>query len=294
MDTFYNDADRSLFLDLLSKEVEDGHLEVHAFALLPNHWHALATTPNAGLGRSMQRLLGVHAASLNRRHKRAGHLWQGRYKAILVDEGDYFLECSRYIHLNPIRAGLSGLRAHYPWSSCSNYLGGPAKVGWVSTERTLSYFPTWKDYRGFVEAGLNQQAASPFERARAGFVLGGEEFFQRIRGLVLATEKGSPVDVLGLREMRRGGPQPCAEAVRPAVSQVFAGYSACQQRRMWMYALHRLTWLMSARIAALAGKTPGAVTHCVQSLGQRLQQDPRLANLFAELVRLIRKQRAPT
>ena len=93
-------------------------------------------------------------------------------------------------------------------------------------------------------------------------------------------------------EMRRRGPEPDAEAIRQAVSQVFAGHSACQQRRIWMFALNCLTWLKSGQIAALADKTPGAVTHCVQSLGKRLQTDPRFAGHFAELVKVFQKRSA--
>ena len=143
-----------------------------------------------------------------------------------------------------------------------------------------------------AEVHFDPRMAPGWSRARAGLILGGEEFFQRIRDFVLRKERASPVDMLGLREMRRRGPEPNAETIRQAVSQVFARHSACQQRRMWMYALNCLTWLKSAQIAALAGKTPGAVTHCVQSLGKRLQTDPRLAGHFAELVKVIQKRSA--
>ena len=105
MNTFVDDQDRMRFLELVGEAAKAGALIVHAYCLMPNHYHLLAETPEAQLGRWMQQILGVYASGFNRRHKRVGHLWQGRYKAILVEEGEYFLECSRYIHLNPNRSG---------------------------------------------------------------------------------------------------------------------------------------------------------------------------------------------
>ena len=80
---------------------------------MPNHYHVLCETPDAGLARWLRHLNGDYARWFNRRHKRVGHLWQGRYKAILVEDGRYFQECSRYIHLNPNRAKLTRPAGRY-------------------------------------------------------------------------------------------------------------------------------------------------------------------------------------
>ena len=141
MPVFVDDSDRIEFLDILAALVGDGHLVVHAFCLMPNHYHMLCETPGGDLGRVMRDLNGQYAQIFNRRHRRVGHLWQARYKAILVQEGEYFLECSRYIHLNPNRSRLTRPAERYRWSSYRNYVvGGPVCVDWVTTGRTLEEF----------------------------------------------------------------------------------------------------------------------------------------------------------
>ena len=188
MNTFVDDRDRMRLLELVGEAAKDGALIVHAYCLMPNHYHLLAEIPEAQLGRWMQRILGVYAGGFNRRHKRVGHLWQGRYKAILVEDGEYFLECSRYIHLNPNRSGMTRSAQLYPWSSYRNYIGGQTEVDWVATERTLSHFDTRTDYRDFVESGRGEEPISPFFRAKVGLVLGSEAFFEKIRILALSQE----------------------------------------------------------------------------------------------------------
>lgn len=99
--TFVDDDDRRAFLEIIGGLVELGALEVFAFCLMPNHYHLLAQTPSGELGRWMRHVNGDYVRRFNVRHRRVGHLWQGRYKAILVEEGKYLRECSRYIHRNP-------------------------------------------------------------------------------------------------------------------------------------------------------------------------------------------------
>src|SRR5436309_422779 len=102
--TFLDDSEYLRFLCRLGMIVRKGILVVHAYCLMPNHFHLLLETPFGHLGRAMQTLLGSYAQRFNECHDRVGHLWQGRYRGLLVEDGDYFLECSRYIHLNPVRA----------------------------------------------------------------------------------------------------------------------------------------------------------------------------------------------
>ena len=98
MRTFVDDDDRRRFLDIVGEIVGRGDWVIHAFCLMPNHYHLLCQTPYGGLSRWMQTLNGSYSRYFNRRRRRVGHLWQGRFKAILVEDGSYFLECGRYIH----------------------------------------------------------------------------------------------------------------------------------------------------------------------------------------------------
>jgi hypothetical protein len=99
-------------------------------------------------------------------------LFQARYKAILVEDGEYLLECSRYIHLNPNRKKLTRPAELWSWSSYRNYVGGPQTVDWVRTERVMAHFGSPEDHRAYVESGRDEEPISPFERATAGLVLG--------------------------------------------------------------------------------------------------------------------------
>ncbi|MCU0723041.1 MAG: transposase, partial [Planctomycetes bacterium] len=136
---FPDDEHRERFLSFLGKVVESGDLDVHAYCLLPSHFHLLLETPRGALSRWMHHVLGRYAQWFNACRDRSGHVWQGRYKAIVVERGPYLLECSRYIHLNPNRAGLSRPAEKWKWSSYRNYVGGPGTpaVPWVTTRTVL-------------------------------------------------------------------------------------------------------------------------------------------------------------
>jgi REP element-mobilizing transposase RayT len=103
-DIFLDDADRRLFLALLGKEIAQQGWCCYAYCLMSNHYHVLIETPEANLISGMRRLNGVYTQAFNRRHARVGHVFQGRYKAIVVDQDSYGLELCRYIVLNPVRA----------------------------------------------------------------------------------------------------------------------------------------------------------------------------------------------
>jgi len=123
MAVFLDDFDRWALLGQIEARVRKGTLMVHALCLMHNHVHLLCETPFGSLSRIMRDILGNYASAFNRRHGRVGHLWQGRYKALLVQDGNYLLDCSRYIHLNPYNTGLEPEYGLYPWSSVMTYLG---------------------------------------------------------------------------------------------------------------------------------------------------------------------------
>ncbi len=158
---FRDDTDRAEFLARLASGVERGAATVYAWALLPNHAHLLLRTGTRPLAQSMRSLLTGHAGAFNRRHKRVGHLFQNRYKSIVVEEEPYLLELVRYLHLNPLRAQVvPDLRAllRYPWSGHSALLGIVPRP-WQETATILAQFgPTpqraRRAYRAFVAAGV--------------------------------------------------------------------------------------------------------------------------------------------
>ena len=114
---FLEDADRQLLLATLGDAHERHGWLCHAYCLMPNHYHLLLGTPEANLSQGMRQLNGLYTQRFNRRHDRVGHVFQGRFKGILVERGAHLLELARYIVLNPVRAGIVACAEAYRWSS---------------------------------------------------------------------------------------------------------------------------------------------------------------------------------
>ena len=116
-DIFLDDTDRELWLTTLTQCCERFNWAIHAWCQMSNHYHLLIETPEANLSAGMRQLNGVYTQLVNRRHQRVGHVFQGRYKAILVDRDSYLLELSRYVVLNPVRAKMVKHVRQWKWSS---------------------------------------------------------------------------------------------------------------------------------------------------------------------------------
>lgn len=191
---FRGDKDRRKFLALLEESTRDFSVEVHCYCLLGNHFHLLVKTPLANLDRFMHQFNTAYSVFFNWKHKRVGHLYQGRYKAILVEADNHLLELSRYIHLNPVRlkrwdgAPLKEKIAAldlYPWSSYQAYtkMSGPS---FLHQEMILSMIAGGKKnrtlrnrrYREFVLRGLKKELRDPLADKKAHSVLGSDEFIQ--------------------------------------------------------------------------------------------------------------------
>lgn len=288
---FLDDTDRREFLELLAALVDDGGLVVHAFCLMPTHYHLLCETPRGDLGRQMRELDGRYAQAFNRRHRRVGHLWQARYKAILVQEGKYFLECSRYIHLNPNRSRLTRPAERYRWSSYRNYVGGPTCVDWVVTSHVLDEFKGDRHrYKVWVEAGRDEKPIGPFERAVAGLALGSEEFTRRLVRLVKEPNRSrEEPSAKGLRRHHALGRDP--KEIEAAVEEVFRAESRRRRSRLLLYSLRRYSLMNVKEIAERQGKGSSAVSMAV-SVIQRESKTNR--ELVTGLKRLDRCLGAPT
>jgi REP element-mobilizing transposase RayT len=183
-----DDTDRADFVARLAALVEARALTVYAWALLPNHAHLLVRTGMRPLARSMRSLLTGYAGTFNRRHKRRGHLFQNRYKSIVVEEDPYLLELVRYLHLNPLRAQVvKDFRtlARYPWTGHSALLGTVPRP-WQETRTILTQFgPTparaRRAYRAFVAAGIPQGRRPEFQGGGLRRSLGGWQAVASLR-----------------------------------------------------------------------------------------------------------------
>lgn len=176
---FPDDFLRREFLDLLSDLHERYSVCCHAYCLMGNHYHLLLQTRQANLGRAMRHLDGVYTQRHNRHMKTDGPLFRGRYKAQLIDRDNYFLSVSRYVHRNPLVAGLCDRLVDYPWSSYPVFAELRAAPDWLHRHETIAPFRFARHYCAFVEGPLDDAADGQFLTARSGkyvAVLGSAEF----------------------------------------------------------------------------------------------------------------------
>ena len=139
-DIYLKDSDRELFLEVLEDVKKHFNWTLHAYCLMDNHYHLLVETPDGNLSKGMRHLNGVYTQRFNREHGRAGHVFQGRYKAILVQKGSYLLELAHYIVLNPVRARMVKEAKDWFWSSYRNTSGLEETTNWLSVDWILSAF----------------------------------------------------------------------------------------------------------------------------------------------------------
>lgn len=184
-DIYLNDQDRLRFLRLLQKAIEDYRWQLFAYVLMSNHYHLFFRTPDTNLSLGMKDLDGDYASSFNVSHRRAGHLFQGRFKSHMVDSESYLLEVARYIVLNPVRARMVESPGQWKWSSYRATAGLVAVPSWLDPNPILDYFNpsdrtvAMQDYREFVAAGVGQEA-SPWEHLIANAFLGAAAFLQKV------------------------------------------------------------------------------------------------------------------
>jgi len=139
-DIFHDDEDRKLFLKILGDVAGAMEWVCYGYCLMGNHYHLMLETPRANLCKGMRQLNGIFTQSMNRKHERSGHLFQGRYKAILVEADSYLLELTRYVMLNPVRAGFSDSAESWGWSSYRASVGLDPVPEWLAADHLLSHF----------------------------------------------------------------------------------------------------------------------------------------------------------
>lgn len=202
---FHDDAQRRRFLDLLGDLLERFDVETHAWCLMGNHYHLLLHTPHANLSRAMRHLDGVYTQHFNRAMQTDGPLFRGRYRSSVVDADSYLLTVSRYIHRNPLEAGLVDDPAHYPWSSYGAYVDAASPDDWLQQSvirSAMSGRP--ESYRAFVEGSAPDLPVFDPGHSGSTGVFGDEDF----RASVLDRFEGDSRDVPDLRRPGTDPPPP--------------------------------------------------------------------------------------
>jgi putative transposase len=195
-DIYLSDENREKFLSVLRDTCDKYHWLCHSYCLMSNHYHLLIETPLGNLSNGMRYLNGVYTQKFNRANNRVGHVLQGRYKSVLVEKENYLLELSRYIVLNPVRAGIVQKADDWKWSS---YLATSGKVlppSWLTVEWLLSSFSSIKSvalikYEQFVHDGQNNK--NPWVDLKHQIYLGSESFISKVVSYVDATAEFTDV-----------------------------------------------------------------------------------------------------
>lgn len=184
---FEDDEDRLGYLKILAEVVKQFNWLCHGYCLMTNHYHLVVETPEGNLSKGMRQLNGMYTQASNRRHGRTGHLFQGRFKSILVDKDSYLLELTRYVVLNPVRAKMVKKPGEYKWSSYRAMTGEEASPEWLATDGLLMQFSKQRAvarrrYIQYVEEGISK--VSVWENLRQQIYLGDEHFIDRIQARV--------------------------------------------------------------------------------------------------------------
>ena len=179
-----DDADRGMFLSLLAENLEQHQVVCHAWVLMDNHYHLLLETPAPNLSLAMKHVNGIYTQKFNKKHHRVGHLFQGRYKCIVVEKDSYLKELCRYVVLNPVREKLVKSPGEWKWSSYRGTVGLSKPDQWLEIDWILSQFgknkqQAQKTYATFVRDGIGSKE-SPWDSLSSRIYLGGKEFLDQV------------------------------------------------------------------------------------------------------------------
>jgi len=297
---YRDDTDRQRFLALLADVAEQFHVLVHAYVLMDNHYHLLAETLEANLARTMRQLNGNYAQQFNRIHRRVGHLFQARYKALLVDRDAYLVELSRYIHVNPVRAGIVGCADEYPWSSARAYIGAHAAPPFLTVAEVLGHFGRTRRraqprYRAFLrESEERPVRPSPLDQAVAQTLLGDPTWVRDMRQRIDAWRAAGRVGGIADNEVpaaRQLHLRPTLDQVIKAVTRGFrvdreticSRHSRVPARMVALYLAYATTGLSQKEIGAVFGVGRYAVSKAAIGVRGQLRRNPRLGRLVEKL-----------
>lgn len=297
---FVENKEYEHFLHLLNKYAELFEIDVHAYVLMPNHFHLLACTRQGNLGRFMQRLLTAYSVWYNKRRQRCGHVFQGRYKAIVVEREGYATQVSRYIHLNPARVGnieqtvnvLRRTARQYKWSSYAAYLALVRPATFLHTDIVLQSFGKTtseqrRAYAQFVEEGLMRDVPEFKEDILAQNILGSPSFVDRISNLLCA----KPIHDSSAKGVQRLLESRTVEDVIAAVAKITCVDPAALKQRYSQHTVARKValWALarwcSARVSlqsigqTMGGISASAVLYAARTVEEQCKSNSDLQNL---------------
>jgi len=249
-----------------------------------NHYHLLLETPRGNLSEILHHINGAYTTYFNVKRDRCGHLFQGRFKGILVEKDAYCKELSRYIHLNPVRAGLVKSPLEYPWSSYRYFIGKDKRPEWLTTELVLGDFggegrKGYRGYREYVERGETKELESPFKRVIASTFLGSEEFINNIKTKYLEKKKIDKRNIPSIKKVLRG---PSFEDIEKAVVKVL-GKDPTLYKKICIYLSHQYSGMRLDEIGAHFGMKGGAISQLSRRLKEAIRGDKELGEILGKI-----------
>ena len=292
-DIFIDQKDRVSFLDTIGEMSERYDFDIFAYVLMDNHYHLLVKSRQANLKKAMQWFGTTYTQRFNRRHYRSGHLFQGRYKSIIVQNDAYLLQLSYYIHRNPVRAGIVKRLADYRWSSYRVYAYGRKTPEWLSTDLILAQFKgesdRQKSYRKKVQKYAKEESRL-IENIRHNLILGSKQFADAIckKYLPEKTDRAIPQQRQLSNDFNTADFLKEAEKIFSCDVTRFvkAGrLSGAEKdtRDLLLYYLWRVGQLTNVQIGKQFGLSYSAVSHSVKSIKAKLRNNQKLKASFNKL-----------
>lgn len=284
---YRDDEDRVEWLDLLGRVVVDWGWKLHAYVLMPNHFHLLVETPDRTLSDGMRQLNGVYTQAFNRKHKRVGHLFQGRFKGILAAKDTHLIELLRYIVLNPVRARLCGHAGQWRWSNFRATAGKSMQPKWLEVERTLACFSSGsralarRRYSEFVHSARDIEY-NPWEQLRGQIFLGDDGFAREMQARI-GKEADAPEIPRAQRQPARPGlPRIAATVCRLAdVSEESLRRQQRSDARLAVLCVGRHYHYSHREIGELLGIGRAPTGRMEAAARQKLEQDRPLRSLIS-------------
>jgi putative transposase len=233
----------------------------------------------------MQHINGAYTSYFNKKHERSGHLFQGRYKAILVEADEYAKELSRYIHFNPVRVAKVKTPEKFKWSSCQYYTVNRKAPSWLQREFILHYFDTrlissMKKYRDFVHTLIDQNYKSPLVGTQNSFILGSKEFTDEIKDRFLRVRRNDRE----LPVLRATMDRPSLETIEQTVNSELE-LDEKLARQIKLFLCHRHSGLKLREIGDRFNVSESAVTQASHRIRVKLPNNKKLEKLILKIVK---------
>lgn len=274
-DIFKSNRDRGKFLSYLESATVRYGAVIHTYCLMNNHYHLLLQTPEGNLTQIMRHINGAYTTYFNVKRKRAGHLLQGRYKAILIEADAYATELSRYMHLNPVRGKITELPEEYAWSSYQHYIGTSAIPAWLNISFILGYFGNQEEahtkYRTFVQERIGKTYESPLNETVAGTILGTPPFIETIQRTLLPKH----LEENGIPALRQIKPRPSTDEIMQGTKSIVADNEklACQ---LGIYLCHKYSGMKLKEIGEIFNMRESAICEASRRIRIKIEQDATL------------------